>query len=404
MTPPEGRFLANDALPLRGIKVVELSHMIMGPVTGMILADLGAEVIKIEPIEGDNTRRLKGSGIGYFPVFSRNKQSLAVDLKSPDGQALVRELAGRADMLVENFRDDSLAQYGLDYDALSAVNPGLIYVSLKGFLSGPYKSRTALDEVVQMMGGMAQINGDGQTPRRVAPSANDILGGTFGVVGALAALEQRHATGRGRHVRAGLFETNLMLAAQFIAQYQLTGTPPSPMGARRQPPWGVYDIFRTADDARVFVAVVSDGQWQAFAKAFMPDGWATDPRLRTAVDREAARPWVVPVVTEVLARWKSAELCARLDELGISYGPVRQPHELLDDAHLRAGGALLDTTLPDGASIAGAALPIEFDGRKSGKRRDPPALGADTREVLRGLGLADERIDALVRDGIVHAG
>ena len=383
--------------------MLELSHMIMGPTTGLVLADLGAEVIKVEPVDGDRTRLLKGAGIGYFPVFSRNKKSLAVDLDRPEGLAIVRDIAGKADMLLENFRDGGLAKHGLDYATLSAVNPGLIYVSLKGFLSGPYKERTALDEVVQMMGGLAYVNGGPDRPQRMAASANDILGGTFGVVGALAALEQRHATGRGRHVRAGLFETNLVLAAQFIAQYQLTGTPPSPMGARRQPPWGVYDIFRTADDARVFVAVVSDGQWQAFAKAFMPPGWATDPRLRTAVDREAARPWVVPVVTEVLAKWTSAELCARLDALGISYGPVRQPHELLDAAHLRAGGALVDTRLPDGASIAGAALPIEFDGKKSGKRSDPPALGADTREVLRGLGLADERIDALVRDGVVHA-
>ena len=370
MTSPDGQFLANDALPLRGIKVVELSHMIMGPVTGMILADLGAEVIKIEPIEGDNTRRLKGSGIGYFPVFSRNKQSLAVDLKSPDGQALVRELAARADMLVENFRDDSLVQYGLDYGALSAVNPGLIYISLKGFLSGPYKSRTALDEVVQMMGGMAQINGDGQTPRRVAPSANDILGGTFGVVGALAALNDRQRSGRGRHIRSGLFETNLLLVAQFIAQYQLTGTPAIPVGRTRKPPWGVYDIFETAD-GRIFVAVVSDAQWRSFARVFLPPEFADDDRLRTAVQREAARDWVVPQVAAALRHWKSADLCAALEAAGLSYGPIQEPHDLLDDPHLRGGEALIDTRLPSGEQISAAALPIEFDGRKAGKRSDP---------------------------------
>ena len=402
MTAPDGRFLANDSLPLRGIKVVELSHMIMGPVTGMILADLGAEVIKIEPIEGDNTRRLKGSGIGYFPVFSRNKQSLAVDLKSPDGQALVRELAGRADMLVENFRDDSLAQYGLDYAALSSVNPGLIYISLKGFLSGPYQSRTALDEVVQMMGGMAQINGDGQTPRRVAPSANDILGGTFGVVGALAALNDRQRTGRGRHIRSGLFETNLLLVAQFIAQYQLTGTPAIPVGRTRKPPWGVYDIFETAD-GRIFVAVVSDAQWRSFARVFLPPEFADDERLRTAVQREAARDWVVPQVAAALKHWKSADLCAALEAAGLSYGPIREPHDLLDDPHLREGEALIDTRLPSGEQIAAAALPIEFDGRKAGKRSDPAPVGGDTRAVLAGLGLTPERIEALLASGAVGA-
>jgi crotonobetainyl-CoA:carnitine CoA-transferase CaiB-like acyl-CoA transferase len=395
-------YLPDDNLPLRGIKVLELSHMIMGPAGGLVLADLGAEVIKVEPLDGDRTRRLKGSGIGYFPVFSRNKKSLAVDLKSPEGQALVRELAQGCDMLVENFRDDSLAQYGLDYATLGSANPRLIYVSLKGFLSGPYKQRTALDEVVQMMGGMAFINGGTGTPQRVAPSVNDILGGTFGVVGALAALNERHRTGRGCHVRAGLFENNLLLVAQFIAQYQLTGTPPIPMGAKRTPPWGVYDIFDT-QDGRVFVAVVSDANWQAFCRDFLPPSFASDERLHTAVQREAARPWLVPAVAEVLKEWKTADLCAALEASGLSYGPIRQPHDLLDDPHLQAGGALVPATMPDGTQVATAALPIEFDGRKAGKRLDPQPVGAQTREVLRGMGLDEQRIDALVRQGVIAA-
>lgn len=388
-------------LPLRGIKVLELSHMIMGPVAGLVLADLGAEVIKVEPIEGDRTRKLKGSGIGYFPVFNRNKQSLAVDLKSAEGQAVVRQLALQADMLLENFRDDSLAQYGLDYAALAPANPKLIYVSLKGFLSGPYKHRTALDEVVQMMGGLAYINGGANSPQRVAASVNDILGGTFGVVGALAALQDRHATGKGRHIRSGLFENNLLLVAQFIAQFQLTGTAPKPMGAERKPPWGVYDIFDTAD-GRVFVAVVGDAQWQTFAREFLPPEWAHDPRLLTAMDREAARPWLVPGVAAILKQWNTAELCAALDRLGLSYGPIRQPHELLDDPHLQQGGALVPTTVPGGAQLSTAALPIEFDGMKTGKRRDPPAIGADTMSILKGLGMDDDHIATLREARIVR--
>jgi len=400
MTSPGDTYIHSDALPLRGIKVLELSHMIMGPVTGMVLADLGAEVIKVEPIDGDRTRRLKGTGIGYFPVFNRNKQSLAVDLKSADGQALVRQLALQADMLLENFRDDSLEQYGLDYASLSIDNPKLIYISLKGFLSGPYKQRTALDEVVQMMGGLAYINGGDNAPRRVAASVNDILGGTFGVVGALAALNERHATGKGRHVRTGLFENNLLLVAQFIAQYQLTGSAAKPMGAERKPPWGVYDIFDTAD-GRVFVAVVSDAQWQIFARDFLPPEWSGDARLRTAVQREAARPWLVPGVASVLKNWNTADLCAALDAAGLSYGPIRQPHELLEDPHLLAGGALLRTTLAGGEQISAAALPIEFDGLKAGKRTDPPRIGAQTRAILWGLGMDEERIDALREAGVV---
>lgn len=389
-------------LPLRGIKVLELSHMIMGPAAGLVLADLGAEVIKVEPIEGDRTRKLRSAGIGYFPVFNRNKQSLAVDLKTAEGQALVRQLALRADILLENFRDDSLTQYGLDYPSLAADNPKLIYVSLKGFLSGPYKHRTALDEVVQMMGGLAYINGGADSPQRVAASVNDILGGTFGVVGALAALNERHATGKGRHVRSGLFETNLLLVAQFIAQFQLTGTAPRPMGAERKPPWGVYDIFDTADGGRVFVAVVGDAQWQTFAREFLPPEWASDPRLQTAMDREAARPWLVPGVGEILRRWKTTDLCAALEALGLSYGPVRQPHDLLDDPHLQEGGALLATTLPGGARLATAALPIEFDELKPGKRSDPPAIGADTASILGGLGMDAAQIAALRAAGIVR--
>lgn len=395
-------YMPDDALPLRGIKVLELSHMIMGPAAGLVLADLGAEVIKVEPLDGDRTRRLKGSGIGYFPVFSRNKQSLAVDLRSPEGQHLVRQLALRCDMLVENFRDDSLTQYGLDYASLSAENPGLIFVSLKGFLSGPYKQRTALDEVVQMMGGTAYINGSTGAPQRVAPSVNDILGGTFGVVGALAALNDRHLTGRGRHVRAGLFENNLLLMSQFIAQYQLTGQPPIPMGDKRTPPWGVYDIFDT-QDGRVFVAVVSDANWQVFCRDFLPDSWSRDERLRTAMQREAARSWLVPAVADLLRHWKSAELCAALEAAGLSYGPIRQPHELLDDAHLNAGGALITATMPDGQQVATAALPIEFDGCKVGKRLDPQPIGAQTHDILRGLGLDDARIAELVVQGVVGA-
>lgn len=218
-TGAPARYLDNEDLPLRGVKVIEISHMIMGPVTGMTLADLGAQVVKIEPVEGDRTRRLKGAGIGYFPVFNRNKHSFAVDLKSPEGRELVGRLAAQADILIENFRDDSLTQYGLDYETLARKNDQLIYVSLKGFLSGPYRNRTALDEVVQMMGGLAYVNGGENRPQRAAASVNDILGGTFGVVGALSALFERSRTGKGKHIRSGLFETNLLLVAQFISQF-----------------------------------------------------------------------------------------------------------------------------------------------------------------------------------------
>lgn len=392
-------YIPEQDLPLKGVRVLEISHMIMGPATGMTLADLGAEVIKVEPVDGDRTRRLKSAGIGYFPVFNRNKQSFAVDLKSPEGQKLVRELAAQTDILLENFRDDSLLQYGLDYAALSAINPRLIYVSLKGFLSGPYKNRTALDEVVQMMGGLAYVNGSENRPQRAAASVNDILGGQFGVIGALAALHERERTGKGKHIRAGLFETNLLLVAQFITQFELTGVPPTPMGSKREPPWGVYDLFDTKDGGRIFVAVVSDAQWRTFAAKFMPAGWAEDQRLASAIDREAARPWVVPAVAEVLKDWNMAELCAALEAVNLSYAPVNQPHDLLRDPHLTQGGALMPTVLPTGEHISTPALPIEMDGRKVGKRSDPPKVGEHTVAILKSLGLDDESIALLRANG-----
>lgn len=392
-------YLAPDDLPLKGVRVLEISHMIMGPATGMTLADLGAEVIKVEPVEGDRTRRLKSAGIGYFPVFNRNKQSFAVDLKSAEGRKLVQDLADKADIVLENFRDDSLLQYGLDDASVRARNPRAIYVSLKGFLSGPYQERTALDEVVQIMGGMAYINGSDDRPQRAAPSVNDILGGQFGVIGALSALHERARTGKGKYIRAGLFETNLLLVAQFITQFELTGTPALPFGSKREPPWGVYDLFTTKDGARVFVAVVSDAQWRTFAATFMPPGWAEDARLFSAIDREAARPWVVPAVAEVLQNWNSADLCEALEKARLSYAPVNQPHDLLKDPHLTQGGALMPTVLPTGEHVSTPALPLEFDGRKVGKRADPPQVGEHTVAILKDLGLDDEAIALLRQHG-----
>jgi len=281
----------------------------------------------------------------------------------------------------------------------AARNPRVIYVSLKGFLSGPYQERTALDEVVQMMGGMAYINGSEERPQRAAPSVNDILGGQFGVIGALSALHERARTGVGKYIRAGLFETNLLLVAQFITQYELTGTPALPFGSKREPPWGVYDLFTTKDGARVFVAVVSDAQWRTFAATFMPPGWAEDARLFSAIDREAARPWVVPAVAEVLKTWNSNELCEALEKAKLSYAPVNQPHDLLKDPHLTQGGALMPTVLPTGEHISTPTLPIEFDGRKVGKRADPPKVGEHTVAILKDLGLDDEAITLLRQHG-----
>src|SRR5215207_2186847 len=222
--------------PLAGIRVIEFTHMVMGPSCGMILADLGADVIKIEPApKGDNTRKLTGPATGFFPTFNRNKRSLAVDMKKPAGLALVRRLAKDADVVIENFRPGAMDKLGLGHPALAEINPRLIYCSCKGFLPGPYEHRTALDEVVQMMGGLAYMTGPPGQPLRAGSSVNDIMGGMFAAIAILASLRERDATGRGGLVQSGLFETNMVLIAQHMAQFAMTGKPAAPLPARDNP-------------------------------------------------------------------------------------------------------------------------------------------------------------------------
>jgi crotonobetainyl-CoA:carnitine CoA-transferase CaiB-like acyl-CoA transferase len=387
-------------LPLAGLRVVEFVHMVMGPTCGMVLADLGAEVIKVEPApDGDNTRRLGGSGAGFFAFGNRNKQSLAVDLKSPDGMALVRKLLETADILVENFRPGAMDKLGLGYADLSAANPRLIYCSCKGFLPGPYEQRVALDEVVQMMGGLAYMTGDPGRPLRVGSSVNDIMGGMFGAIGILAAVHERHASGRGRHVQAGLFENNVLLVSQHMAQYAVTGTEAPPM-TRRLPAWPVYDIF-TVTDGQVFVGVVTDTQWQVFCDAFGLAELASDPALTGRLQRVEARPRTIPLIAAAFAPFTRDGLMAKCEALGLPYAPIVRPVELFDDPHLNAAGGLVPMTLPDGTAIKLPALPLAFDGERLGLRRDPPAVGADDSEIAAGLGYSAAEIDQLRALGVL---
>jgi crotonobetainyl-CoA:carnitine CoA-transferase CaiB-like acyl-CoA transferase len=388
------------ALPLDGIRVIEFAHMVMGPSCGLVLADLGAEVIKVEPLEGDNTRRLEAAGAGFFPIFNRNKKSLAVDLKSDDGRALVLRLLDGADVLTENFRPGALDKMGFGYAALAQRNPRLIYCSLKGFLDGPYQDRAALDEVMQMMAGLAYMTGLPDRPLRAGSSVVDILGGTFGAVGVLAALRERDRTGRGKRVTSALFENTAYLVAQHMAQFELTGEAPPPMSVKR-PAWGVYDIFETGDADRLFVGVVTDTQWVVFCKAFDEPELAADPRLRTNGDRVKQRAWLIPRLAETLKRYTRAELAARLEDIGLPFAPIAKPWDLLGDPHLNASGGLLTTRLPDGKVAHIPALPIALDGARLPKRADPPKTGEHTRALLAAAGLGDADIDALFARRIV---
>ena len=387
--------------PLSGLRVVEFTHMVMGPTCGMVLADLGAEVIKVEPVDGEGTRRLLGAGAGFFPMFNRNKKSIGIDLRQPEGAAVARRLAASADVVAENFKPGARKKYGLDYASLSAANERLIYVSHKGFLPGPYDHRTALDEVVQMMGGLAYMTGRPGDPLRAGTSVNDIMGGLFGAIGALGALIQRGITGRGMEVQSALFENNVFLMGQHMLQYAVTGQHPKPMPARDNP-WAVYDVFTVKDGEQIFLAAVSDAQWQTFCDALGFADLKADPLLRTNNDRVRARPQLLATLRERLARRSAAELSALFEQAGLPFAPIRRPEDLLDDPHLLATGGLADIELPDApGSVKTTLLPVTMAGERLRVRLHPPRFGAHTQELLAGLGYEAAEIEDFKTRSIV---
>ena len=385
---------------LSEIKVVEFTHMVMGPAAGLVLADLGADVIKVEPVSGDKTRSLRGSGAGYFAMYNRNKRSLAIDLKSDQGKALALELIDDADVFIENFRPGALDKLGFGYDALSKRNPRLIYCSEKGFLSGPYDQRTALDEVAQMMGGLAYMTGPPGRPLRAGASVIDVTGGMFGAIGVLAALQQRQTTGRGSHISASLFETSVFLVGQHMAQFAVTGTPAAPMPARISA-WAVYDVFEVQGGEKVFVGVVSDIQWRKFCDAFGLTDWANDESLAANNNRVARRDDIMPVLRELFGKMSKADLMAKLKKTGLPFAPINKPEDLFDDPHLNESGGLLDMVLPDGEEVALPALPISVDFQRLGLRMPPPRIGEHSLDILSQMGKNDTEIARLYEDGII---
>ena len=385
-------------LPLAGVRVVEFTHMVMGPTCGMVLADLGAEVIKVEPVEGDRTRHLLGAGAGFFPMFNRNKKSIALDLRQPAGLEAAIRLASTADVVAQNFKPGVMTKYGLDYAALSKLNDRLIYVNHTGFLPGPYEHRTALDEVVQMMGGLAYMTGRPGDPLRAGTSVNDIMGGMFGAIGAMAALMQRAQTGKGQEIDSALFENNVFLVGQHMMQYAVTGEAAEPM-PNRISAWSVYDVFTVKDGEQIFLAAVSDAQWRTLCKAF---GWADlhdNPAYTNNNDRVRARPSLLADLRARLATMDVAHVAKIFEDNGLPYAPISKPEQLLDDPHLLATGGLAEVTLTDGERAGQTALttllPLRVDGARLQVRSNPPRLGEHTTELLASLGYGAEQIKAM---------
>jgi len=383
--------------PLAGLKVVEFTHMVMGPTVGHILASLGADVTRVEPIGGDRTRRLIGSGSGYFPMYNRHKRSICLDLKSEDGIGVARKLCEGADILIENFRPGALDRLGLDYEALAKTNPRLIYCSEKGFLPGPYENRTALDEVAQMMGGMAYMTGPPGQPLRAGASVIDVTGGMFGVIGVLAAVEERHRTGKGQKVIASLFETTVYLVGQHMAQFAVTGKPAAPMPARISA-WAIYDVFQTKDDP-VFIGVVTDALWEKFCKLFSLDDLWADESLRENNERVRKRDLIMPQIRELVSCYTRAEIIEKLDGTGLPFAPIGKPEELFDDPHLAASGGLEEVRLDTGEETRLPALPLTMDGTRPARRAELSAAGAETAQVLADLGYDADEVERILASG-----
>lgn len=390
------------SLPLQNIKVLEFTHAVMGPTTGLLLADMGAEVIHIEPTQGDETRRLKGFGTGYFPFYNRNKKSLAIDIKSKPGQDIIYQMVEGADVIVENFGPGTMDRLGFGYDKLKTLNDKIIYCSLKGFASGPYQNRHAMDEVVQMMGGLAYMTGRPGDPLRAGTSIVDITGGMFGYIGILTALYEREKTGAGKLVKSSLFETTAFLMGQHMAYAAITKVQVPPMPARVSA-WSVYKIFNTKDKEQIFIGIISEKHWERFCEIFEWNDWTNDERLKINNGRIDNRDWFLPELDKRLAIFTKKEIIQKCEAAAIPFAPIATPEDLFEDVQLNEGGSLLATTLPDGTETKLPKFPLEYEGAEISVRLNPPRIGEHTSELLQSMGLTKEQIIELVNKKIIVA-
>ncbi|MCP5100294.1 MAG: CoA transferase [Chloroflexi bacterium] len=393
--------LDTTTLPLAGIRVLEFTHAVLGPTAGLILADAGAEVIRIEPApHGDPTRRLKGFGQGFSPYTNRNKKSIAVNLKTDEGKEIVRKLLETAVVLIENFGPGTMERLGFGYEALKEPYPGLIYCALKGFMPGPYENRMALDEVVQMMSGLAYMTGRPGDPLRAGASVVDIMTGMYGAMAIMLALREREQTGQGQLVKSTLFETAVFLMGQHMAYGAMSGEPVPPMPARVSA-WGIYHQFNVANDERVFIGVTSDKQWLRFCDVFGRDEWLADARVATNNGRVAEQVWLLPAIQQMVGKMAKADVIRLCETANLPFSPVSRPEDLFTDPHLSASGGLLQTELPNGRFTQLPRLPIQLKDHDLNLRHQPPKIGQHTTELLHELGYEDIEIERLAATDVI---
>jgi len=399
-----------SAKPLAGLRVLEFSHTVMGPTAGLLLADLGADVIKIEPTPaGDHTRGLSGFAAGFFAALNRNKRSLALDLKSDEGQAVLRRLVSDVDVLIENYGPGTMERLGCGYEQLAPLNDRLVYLALKGYLAGPYEHRPALDEVVQFHTGLAYMTGPPGQPLRAGASVIDMMGAMFGVIAVQAALTERERTGKGQRVGSALFESAAFLMSTHMAGMAATGEEVPPMPARRGA-WAIYQVFETADGEQLFIGVTSDPQWRRFVAEFGLIELGDDPRLATNGMRVKERDWLIPALEAVIARMPAEEARERCERANISWAPVGKPADLFTDPHLLASAGLVDVFMAragqmEDVTVKLPALPVEFGWprQRPGLSSQPPRIGEQSRTILDQAGLTRSEIDALIERKVVIA-
>lgn len=394
--------------PLQGLRVLEFSHTVMGPCAGLLLADLGADVVKVEPPGGDKTRQLKGFASGFFATFNRNKRSLVIDLKKPDGQALIHSLVKDVDIVLDNYGPDTMNKLNCGWQTLKTCNEKLVYLSLKGYLAGPWQSRPALDEVVQFQSGLAYMTGPPGRPLRAGASIIDILGAVFGVTGTLAALRERDTTGVGQRVDSALFESAAFLMAPHMTGGAATGSEIPPMTARKGA-WGIYDVFHSAEGTALFIGVTSDAQWQRFCTQFDLQDLLNDPRLESNPQRTVERDWLVPRLEEFCATVPYDELLEGCIASDVSWSPVGRPEDLWHSEQLLETGGLLDITLASARDTVSdstkvPALPLSFgeEHLRPVVFRQPPSKGQHSIEILKDAGFDDNSIEQFVADGVVE--